>query len=173
MLSKSTQPPLLRPQKLPTCLEGGHEPDPALWVLLHSLHTSVPCALTCSVPACQLTTLGPWSDRCPKDTKDLVGGVVLSPMTQAQLVGQSGVWAKGQHVLQLRVRGRCLGMRTPLPHPTGGVRLKPNDVRKLHRLGRQHPGSTDGNLREPSVGRLLGSAVLQSFFFFGKEVVIF
>lgn len=55
-------------------------------------------------------------------------------MAQALLVDQIGVWTKGQHVLQLRAMGGCLGMRTPLPHPTRVMRLKPNDFLRPHTI---------------------------------------
>lgn len=62
-------------------------------------------------------------------------------------------------------------MRTPLPHPTGGVRLKPNDVRKLHCLGRQHPGSTDGESERAFRGDGAGvSSALELFW--GEKIFV-
>lgn len=62
-------------------------------------------------------------------------------------------------------------MRTPLPHPTGGVRLKPNDVHKLHCLGRQRPGSTDGESERAFSGDGAGvSSALELFW--GEKIFV-
>ena len=99
------------------------------------LCTDVPCALICLVPLCRVTALDTWGSRVGWHTRDTGPGrgVVLVPHGLGptcwlyRCVSSGAACAAAQGEAGVSGAGRT--PPTP-PHPTGVVRLKPDDVLK-------------------------------------------